>query len=102
VTQPGRGFLTIVKGPLTRQGDTSLKETHLKLQHENRFAFKEWAAVCTALAAGKQSLIVRKGGIHEGRDGFRVEHGEFWLYPTQFHQKPAATGRAAHSGSRSR
>jgi hypothetical protein len=56
----------------------------------NRFAFKEWAAVCAALAAGRQSLILRKGGIHEGRDGFRADHGEFWLFPTGFHQQPAA------------
>ncbi|MGE3316311.1 MAG: DUF1802 family protein [Planctomycetaceae bacterium] len=60
----------------------------LKIQQGNRFAFKEWAAVCGALATGKQSLIIRKGGIHEGRDGFRVEHPEFWLFPTQFHQDP--------------
>jgi hypothetical protein len=50
-------------------------------------AFKEWAAVCLALEQGKQSLILRKGGIHEGRQGFRVEHAEFWLYPTGFHQE---------------
>ena len=49
-------------------------------------AFKEWAVVCEALASGQQSLILRKGGIHEGRDGFRVEHREFWLFPTGFHQ----------------
>lgn len=54
----------------------------------NRFAFKEWAVVCAALATGRQSLILRKGGIHEGRDGFRVEHREFWLFPTRFHQEP--------------
>lgn len=53
---------------------------------QNRFAFKEWAAVCAALASGRQSLILRKGGIHEGRDGFRVDHREFWLFPTGFHQ----------------
>jgi hypothetical protein len=52
----------------------------------NRFAFKEWAVVCAALDAGRQTIIVRKGGIHEGHDGFRVEHGEFWLFPTRFHQ----------------
>jgi len=57
---------------------------------QTRFAFKEWAAVCAALRAGRQSLILRKGGIHEGREGFRVEHGEFWLFPTAFHQEPAA------------
>ena len=48
----------------------------------NQIAFKEWAVVCAALASGQQSLILRKGGIHEGRDGFRVAHREFWLFPT--------------------
>jgi len=50
-------------------------------------AFKEWAVVCAALAAGRQSIILRKGGIHEGREGFRVQHSTFWLYPTNFHQQ---------------
>ena len=58
------------------------------MQSANRFAFKEWAAVCEALATGRQSLILRKGGIHEGREGFRVEHREFWLFPTHFHLRP--------------
>jgi hypothetical protein len=58
------------------------------MQTSNRFAFKEWAAVCEALRLGRQSLILRKGGIHEGREGFRVEHREFWLFPTEFHQQP--------------
>jgi hypothetical protein len=49
--------------------------------------FKEWALVCDALAAGKQSVIIRKGGIHEGRDGFRFEHPEFFLFPTLFHEQ---------------
>ncbi len=57
------------------------------MQPETRFAFKEWAVVCAALASGRQTLILRKGGIHEGRDGFRVEHREFWLFPTGFHQQ---------------
>lgn len=55
---------------------------------ENSTALKEWAAVCAALAEGRQSLIVRKGGIAEGPGGFRIEHAEFWLFPTQFHQSP--------------
>lgn len=58
------------------------------MQTANRFAFKEWAVMSAALGAGRQSLILRKGGIHEGRAGFRVEHGEFWLFPTNFHQSP--------------
>jgi hypothetical protein len=51
-----------------------------------RIAFKEWAAVCAALAAGKQTIILRKGGIAEGPGGFQAEHSQFWLYPTNFHQ----------------
>lgn len=57
------------------------------MQSAHRYAFKEWAVVCEALARGRQTVILRKGGIHEGRAGFRVEHGEFWLFPTRFHQE---------------
>lgn len=49
-------------------------------------AFKEWAAVCDRLAAGRQSLILRKGGIHEESGLFRPDHDRFWLYPTRFHE----------------
>jgi hypothetical protein len=49
-------------------------------------AFKEWAGVCDALAEGRQSLILRKGGIAEGPRGFTPEHVAFWLYPTRVHQ----------------
>lgn len=57
------------------------------MQPESRIAFKEWAVVCAALASGRQTLILRKGGIHEGHEGFQVEHREFWLFPTGFHQQ---------------
>src|SRR3954449_9255456 len=49
-------------------------------------AFKEWAGVCDALLEGRQSLIVRKGGIAEGPRGFAPEHEAFWLYPTHVHE----------------
>jgi hypothetical protein len=51
-------------------------------------AFKEWAGVCEALVQGRQSIIVRKGGIREGPGPgvFVPEHAEFWLYPTGVHQ----------------
>lgn len=49
-------------------------------------AFKEWAGVCEALAQGRQSLILRKGGIAEGPGGFTPEHSVFWLYPTHVHE----------------
>jgi len=49
-------------------------------------AFKEWAGICEALAEGRQSLILRKGGIAEGPQGFVPEHRAFWLYPTRVHE----------------
>ncbi|MBM3836509.1 MAG: DUF1802 family protein [Verrucomicrobia bacterium] len=52
-----------------------------------RIAFKEWAVVVDALGSGEQILILRKGGIKEGRGGFQVEHPQFLLFPTLFHQQ---------------
>jgi hypothetical protein len=54
-----------------------------------RVAFKEWAVVVDALGQGRQTLLLRKGGIAEGRAGFQVEHTEFLLFPTRFHQQRA-------------
>lgn len=65
------------------------------MNERNHIAFKEWAIVCAALGSGEQSLILRKGGIHEGREGFRVAHDEFWLFPTGFHQEPDSVIPAA-------
>lgn len=50
-------------------------------------AFKEWALICQALGSGSQSIIIRKGGIAEGRDGFTFKHKEFCLFPTWFHEQ---------------
>jgi hypothetical protein len=47
--------------------------------------FKEWANVCEALGSGVSALILRKGGIHEGRGGFEFKHSHFFLFPTWFH-----------------
>src|SRR6185312_3152320 len=49
-------------------------------------AFKEWSGVCEAIADGRQTLILRKGGIAEGPTGFVPEHAAFWLYPTRVHE----------------
>jgi hypothetical protein len=51
----------------------------------NSVGFKEWQVVCEALASGRQTVILRKGGIHEGRDGFSFAHDSFFLFPTRFH-----------------
>jgi hypothetical protein len=49
--------------------------------------FKEWFLVCEALGRGEQSVILRKGGIAEGRAGFSFRHAEFFLFPTIFHEQ---------------
>jgi hypothetical protein len=54
-------------------------------------AFKEWAIICDTLGSGGQSIILRKGGIHEGRDGFSFKNSEFFLFPTLFHEQIART-----------
>jgi hypothetical protein len=56
------------------------------MEPSSHIAFKEWAVVVDALGQGEQVLILRKGGIREQRGEFRVDHREFWLFPTQFHE----------------
>lgn len=55
------------------------------MRPRNRYALKEWETVCDRLGRGEDVLVLRKGGILESRDGFRVEHREFFLFPTRFH-----------------
>jgi hypothetical protein len=52
-------------------------------------ALKEWAVVVKALQKGEQVLLLRKGGIVEGPDGFQLETDRFFLFPTFFHQDRA-------------
>ncbi len=46
-------------------------------------ALKEWGAVAHALLQGRQSLLLRKGGIHE--KAFTVGEDRFVLFPTVAH-----------------
>lgn len=55
------------------------------------YAFKEWALVCEALGDGRQCILLRKGGIAEGREGFAFRHEEFALFPTWFHEQLGKT-----------
>ncbi|WP_165065248.1 DUF1802 family protein [Paludisphaera rhizosphaerae] len=48
--------------------------------------FKEWSGVCAALASGRQTVILRKGGIAEEGGRFTPDHRVFWLYPTRIHE----------------
>jgi hypothetical protein len=56
------------------------------MPRSSRSALKEWAAIESALATGRLTLLVRKGGIYEKRGGFEVEHRDFWIFPTGWHQ----------------
>ena len=60
-------------------------ETTSDDRHAGVPAFKEWAIVCDSIARGETSLIFRKGGIAEGRDGFEFKNQSFFLFPTFFH-----------------
>jgi hypothetical protein len=46
-------------------------------------ALKEWSAAVHALLDGRQTVLLRKGGIHEKR--FAVAAHEFLLFPTVAH-----------------
>jgi hypothetical protein len=54
---------------------------------QNTIALKEWAVVVKALGDGRQTVLLRKGGIIEDRGEFTVEHQEFFFYPTYTHQQ---------------
>jgi hypothetical protein len=46
-------------------------------------ALKEWSAAIRALLDGRQTVLLRKGGIHESR--FAVTASRFLLFPTVAH-----------------
>ena len=49
-------------------------------------ALKEWALVIEALLAGRQAVLLRKGGILESNNQFELEHARFLFFPTFVHQ----------------
>ncbi|OBH00810.1 hypothetical protein A5698_08740 [Mycobacterium sp. E136] len=56
-------------------------------------ALKEWSAAVHALLDGRQTVLLRKGGIHEKR--FAVTASRFLLFPTVAHSHPERV-RAEH------
>ncbi len=51
-------------------------------------ALKEWAVAVDALEQGKTMMLLRKGGIHEKGNQFKVTSSRVLLYPTYEHQQP--------------
>jgi CDP-diacylglycerol--glycerol-3-phosphate 3-phosphatidyltransferase len=66
---------------------TSVVEPEAVISTATYPAFKEWEGIVAALGQGAQIVILRKGGIAEGRAGFKPRHDKFWLFPTRFHQQ---------------
>lgn len=64
-------------------------------------AFKEWQLVAEALVRGEQSVLLRKGGISEGKAGFQWLHDRFFLFPSLFHEQAAQVKPAPDGGERS-
>ena len=53
----------------------------------NHTALKEWASVIEALGAGRQIVLIRKGGIADPK--FGLEATRFYMFPTNFHEGAA-------------
>ncbi|MEM1059693.1 MAG: CDP-diacylglycerol--glycerol-3-phosphate 3-phosphatidyltransferase [Verrucomicrobiota bacterium] len=96
-----------IPGPILDPQVGTVDHVHEMLELEKEVApvlaapaFKEWHVIVEALGAGEQWLILRKGGIAEGRGGFRPEYERFWLFPTQYHEQLAQTKPAAAAYAR--
>src|SRR5579885_353131 len=59
-------------------------------------ALKEWASVCNALETGRQTILLRKGGIYEAAGEFELENPQFLLFPTSLHQTLTMLTPEAH------
>jgi len=70
----------------------------MPLHDQLAIALKEWHAVCQALASGRQTILLRKGGISESMSGFDVEHSQFLFFPTYVHQNLAMLKPEVHAG----
>ncbi len=55
---------------------------------ETRIALREWAVAVKALEEGRQTIVLRKGGIAEETKEFRLESPKFYLFPSFEHQRP--------------
>ena len=49
--------------------------------------FKELASVCQAIAAGRQSVLLRKAGLRESTFESGFQTTSFYLLPTHYHEK---------------
>jgi hypothetical protein len=79
----------IVGGWKVRRNHATMLAMHQSVSGTMEVALKEWATVCHALGAGRQIMLLRKGGIFESAGGFEIEKRQFLLFPTYLHQNTA-------------
>lgn len=87
-------YATSSSASYTTEEDNSISHNNLGSHNNNdnsndqNFigALKEWAIICKALEDGKQTILFRKGGIMEYRNGFELKYKNFLLFPTFEHQ----------------
>jgi hypothetical protein len=68
-----------------RRSYTGRPMTSLDTSAATTLALKEWGAVAHALLDGRQTLLLRKGGIHEKAFSVEGGGGGFVLFPTVAH-----------------
>jgi hypothetical protein len=68
------------------------------LRNELKIGLKEWAVVCGAMGAGRQIILLRKGGIYEAGGEFEIEYREFVLFPTYLHQNVELVKESERAG----
>jgi hypothetical protein len=61
-------------------------------------ALKEWDLTIRQMLAGKQVVLLRKGGILESDNQFELEHQRFLFFPTFVHQDPRMVKPAFRAG----
>ncbi|MEO0453766.1 MAG: DUF1802 family protein [Verrucomicrobiota bacterium] len=51
------------------------------------YGFKEWNIVCHALECGRQTVLLRSGGIHDPSQWQADFPAEFYLMPNEYHEQ---------------
>jgi len=67
------------------------------LEQNLNIALKEWDTVRDALRSGRQTILLRKGGIADRGGHFALEHERFLIFPTFVHQDYKMLRPEAHA-----
>lgn len=62
-----------------------------------RTALKEWSVIISAMKEGVHHYLLRKGGLADKGQTFKLEHSKFLFFPTYEHQKKEMIQTKYHS-----